>query len=79
MVYRSLSGEFLLEPSTSNRVRCACKNRDSSSVTKSRHWRALDREHAQQLQLTGHVDQNPLLLRIQQMGNPSQMLNPEMK
>jgi hypothetical protein len=41
--------------------------------------RALHREDAQQLQLTGHVDLDPLLLRIQQMGDPSQMLNPEMK
>jgi hypothetical protein len=38
---------------------------------------ALDREDAQQL--AGHVDPDPLLLRIQQMGDPSQMLNPEMK
>jgi hypothetical protein len=39
--------------------------------------RALHREDAQQL--AGHVDPDPLLLRIQQMGDPSQMLNPEMK
>jgi hypothetical protein len=38
--------------------------------------RALDREDAQQL--AGHVDAHPLLLTIQQMGDPSQMLNPEM-
>jgi hypothetical protein len=41
--------------------------------------RALDREDAQQLQLPGHVDPDPLLLRIEQMGDPSQMLNPKMK
>jgi hypothetical protein len=41
--------------------------------------RALDREDAQQLHLTGHVDPDPLLLRIPQLGDPSQMLNPEMK
>jgi hypothetical protein len=43
--------------------------------------RALDREDPQELQrqLTGHVDPDPLLVRIQQMGDPSQMLNPEMK
>jgi hypothetical protein len=41
--------------------------------------RARDREDAQQLQLTGHVDADSLLLRIQQMGDPSEMLNAEMK
>jgi hypothetical protein len=39
--------------------------------------RALDGEDAQQL--AGPVDPDPLLLRIQQMGDPSQVLNPEMK
>jgi hypothetical protein len=39
--------------------------------------RALHREDAQQP--TGHVDPDPLSLRIQQMGDPSQLLNPEMK
>jgi hypothetical protein len=38
---------------------------------------APDREDAQQL--AGHVDRVLLLLRIQQMGDPSLMLNPEMK
>jgi hypothetical protein len=41
--------------------------------------RALDREETQQRQLTGHVHPDPLLLGIQQMEDPSQMLNPEMK
>jgi hypothetical protein len=40
--------------------------------------RALDREDAQQPSLTGDIDQDPLLLRIQQMGDRSQMLNLEM-
>jgi hypothetical protein len=39
--------------------------------------RALYREDVQQL--AGHVDPDPLLLRIQQMRDPSQMLNLEMK
>jgi hypothetical protein len=39
--------------------------------------RALDREDAQQL--TGHVDRDPVLLTIQQLGDPLQMLNPQMK
>jgi hypothetical protein len=39
----------------------------------------LNREDAQQLQFTGHVDPDPLLLSIQQMGDLSQMLNPEIK
>jgi hypothetical protein len=39
--------------------------------------RALHGDDAQQL--AGHVDPDPLLLRIQQMGDPSQILNLEMK
>jgi hypothetical protein len=38
---------------------------------------ALHREDAQQL--AGHLDPDPFLLKIQQMGDPSQMLDPEMK
>jgi hypothetical protein len=38
---------------------------------------ALDREDAQQV--IGYVDPDPLLLRIQQIGDPPRMLNAEMK
>jgi hypothetical protein len=39
--------------------------------------RALHQQDAQQL--VGRVEPDPLLPRIQQMGDPSQMLNPKMK
>jgi hypothetical protein len=39
--------------------------------------RALHQEDGQQL--TGRAHPDPLSLRIQQMGDPSEMLNPEVK
>jgi hypothetical protein len=79
MVDRSLWGRFLQEPSTSDRVRYASKTK--ASLIQRYHImplaRALEREDGQQL--TGHLDPDPLVFRIQQMGDPSQILNPEMR